>query len=343
MSSLILSSCSSSLSVEQIAPMDQKSIINYIEIVPSEAGFYYVDDALELRFYDLKKAKDIVLGPLDEKTSTYTYSYMGSTIYKYGEHLCYLTNYTNAEGVSYSSFTMQTLDGKDIASTFDLPYIATQFLIHNGYVVCTEMLSDGQCLIHIHDLNGKELSAIKEESYVDNFLADGNRIYYVTRSAESSVLKYMDCENLTSHLVDVDFQTFVFENLDKMSVYSCESTEDPVIHSSIIDLQNKEVVFRVDDRVINYFDEKYIYTSSTKDSSIKYSIYDWNGELVKEIIPSVDLLGDENQTNNLFWKTNGSEIIRVVDNYIVASSVKDNRERVYICDIESGSCRFISE
>ncbi|WP_294351877.1 hypothetical protein, partial [uncultured Clostridium sp.] len=84
-----------------------------------------------------------------------------------------MTNYTNAEGVSYSSVTRQTLDGKEIESIFDLEYDANQFLIHNGYIICTEKKEDESYVIHIHDLSGKEKCTLEEEAYVDHLLADG--------------------------------------------------------------------------------------------------------------------------------------------------------------------------
>ena len=59
-----------------------------------------------------------------------------------------MTNYTNAEGVSYSSVTRQTLDGKETESIFDLDYDANQFLIHNGYILCTEKQEDERAVLY---------------------------------------------------------------------------------------------------------------------------------------------------------------------------------------------------
>ncbi len=343
--SLLTACTSSKISVDQIMPMDQKSLINYIEVVPYENGFYYVDDQLELNYYDLENSKNLILGPLDEKTDSYTYSYMGSTIYKYDNRLCYLTNYTNNEGISYSSLTLEKLDGNEIRSEFDLNYSATQFLIHDGYVFCSELCSDESWRIHIHDLSGKEISVIDEEAYVDHLIADGKNVYYTTKSNNKTVLKYIDCNDLSSHLIDIDFQTFIFENLDKISVYSCEYkelTEDTIIHSSIVELNTKETIFTIDNSIINYFDKDYIYTSSTNNKDVKYCLYDWNGNLVKEIIPSEELLGKEYNTSNMFWKTNGSQIIRIINQNIIASATIQNSDRLYICSIENESCKFLN-
>ncbi len=178
---VLLTGChSNGISVDPILPMEQKSLINYFEVVPSRNGFYYVDDQLILNYFDFNNLKSLALGPLDEKTNMYTYSYMGSTIYQNHNYLWYLTDYTNAEGVSYSSITRQSLDGVDIQNVFDLEYNANQFLIHNGYIVCTENEDNGKYIIHIHDLTGKECAALEEKEFVDHLIADGERIYYTT-------------------------------------------------------------------------------------------------------------------------------------------------------------------
>ena len=74
---MLLTACKSNeMAIDQITPMEQKSLINYFEVVPNENGFYYVDDQLTLNYYDFTNSKNISLGLLDEKTSTYTYSYI---------------------------------------------------------------------------------------------------------------------------------------------------------------------------------------------------------------------------------------------------------------------------
>lgn len=56
---------------------------------------------------------------------------------------------------------------------------------------------------------------------------------------------------------------------------------------------------------------------------------------------SEELLGNEYNTNNMFWKTNGSQIIRIVDKYIVASTTIGKTDHFYVCNIESGHCTFV--
>lgn len=120
-----------------------------------------------------------------------------------------------------------------------------------------------------------------------------------------------------------------------------DSLEDTIIHASIIDMDTHKSLFNIDNAVVNYFDDTYIYTSSTNEKNMKYSIYDWSGNLLKEISPSEELLGNEYNTNNMFWKTNGSQIIRIVDKYIVASTTIEKTDHFYVCNIESGHCSFV--
>ena len=88
--SMLLTACKSNeMAIDQITPMEQKSLINSFEVVPNENGFYYVDDQLTLNHFDFTNSKNLSLGLLNEKTSTYTYSYMGSTIYQYDKYLYY--------------------------------------------------------------------------------------------------------------------------------------------------------------------------------------------------------------------------------------------------------------
>lgn len=118
--------------------------------------------------------------------------------------------------------------------------------------------------------------------------------------------------------------------------------DDFMIHSCIQNLDTNEVVFDMSDVIVNYFDDQYIYTSSTNDSDIHYRIYDWNGNLVKEIVPSHEFLDDTYETNNMFWKTNGSQIIRIVDGNIVAVTTKNKVDHLYMCQISDGSCKFVN-
>ena len=93
---MLLTACKSNeMAIDQITPMEQKSLIHSFEVVPNENGFYYVDDQLTLNYYDFTNSKNLSLGLLDEKTSTYTYSYMSSTIYQYDKYLGYISKMVN--------------------------------------------------------------------------------------------------------------------------------------------------------------------------------------------------------------------------------------------------------
>ena len=64
--SMLLTACKSNeMAIDQITPMEQKSLINSFKVVPNEDGFYYVDDQLTLNYYDFTNSKNLSLGLLD--------------------------------------------------------------------------------------------------------------------------------------------------------------------------------------------------------------------------------------------------------------------------------------
>ena len=91
------------------------------------------------------------------------------------------------------------------------------------------------------------------------------------------------------------------------------------------DVAMKNILFFGDSNTYGYKPDK----SGRYDYDVR-----WTGRIA-------NLLGNEYNTNNMFWKTNGSQIIRIVDKYIVASTTIEKTDHFYVCNIESGHCSFV--
>lgn len=326
-------------------------------------GLFYVDmndyslnylDHLDSKVYvtDVRYCDDY---PYSQKQrfENYTDSLASSDIYIYDGKLFYIAVYMNVEGASSFKLYSLSVDGKERKEIMEFQYDPTYFIIQNNLLFTAETVSAAESLIHVYRIGGKELKTITVQGIAHHLFADGQTIYFSSDNTETgaSTAYEIDTEDLACEalLGGKDF-SFVFENEKKMSYYTLNhkftdsvETDDIVFSSKIYDFITDSDVFGVQDEIINYFDADYIYTSTLKEESMTYHIYDWNGKVVREIKPSDDI-GSSPLISSLFGRTDASQIIRIIDRKIVGYTIDDlNTQHFFTCDIESGACRVIGE
>ncbi len=321
-------------------PINQKSLINYFEIVPYDNGFYYLDDDITLHYYNLDGSSDVSLGTLDEQTKEYSNLYCGTTIHLYDQKIVYISSYFNDEGNQYQNLIVQDLDGSNRTTLLSFQYTVTQFVINDNYVITTESKEDGTSEIHIHSFDGKEKTSYSENSNIGGLIADGKNIFYSLYENEKYILKKLNLDDFTIDINDIRNNVFVYEDDDKISTYQIH--EDQSITSYIYLLDHLDTsIIEIENEIINYFDEEYIYTSTTSSSNMIYHIYDWNGQMYKEIIPANQILNEDCSVTNMFWEADATQIIRIVSGNVIGNTTIQGKDQFFKCDIENGTCSFL--
>ena len=92
-------------------------------------------------------------------------------------------------------------------------------------------------------------------------------------------------------------------------------------------------MFGVDNAIIDYYDDENIYTT-TLENKVKYRIYDWNGNLVDEIIPSETLGASDGAIPIAYHEMDYSSIVRVWNEQLIAYHI--NKSEIGSSNIEMG-------
>lgn len=116
--------------------------------------------------------------------------------------------------------------------------------------------------------------------------------------------------------------------------------DDPQVHAGIMNASNDTEVFGLDNVIIDYYDDKNIYTT-TLENKVKYRIYDWNGKLVNEIIPSETLGVSDGAIPIAYHEMDYSSIVRVWNGQLIGYHFRDSEIEFFSCDLETGACKFL--
>lgn len=116
--------------------------------------------------------------------------------------------------------------------------------------------------------------------------------------------------------------------------------EIPQVHSGIIDNSRNTELFGVDNAIIDYYDDENIYTT-TLENKVKYRIYDWNGNLVDEIIPSETLGASDGAIPIAYHEMDYSSIVRVWNEQLIAYHINKSEIELLSCSLETHACEFL--
>lgn len=315
-------------------------------------GIYYIDffDNLKLMYWDGESEAPLFLSHTafaDDKPSNIN---DGISFNKYIEQIV-LSNIVVNNNYVYSLYEYRSIDGqiKYTLNRFDQYGQNKTTIIEFDEAPYSFKIIDGLFYISFVDSQSSKLviyDGKKEVEVLDigldslDFLPSEEHIYYYSYDVlGNSIVKRL---NLSSGVIEelLYRDILVFQSDDAhMSTYSLSAYANEVDHPEDIelmghlyDLQSNEEIFSIAYEMINYFDDTYIYTSQVRDKQ-SYRIYNYDGELVKEIVPS-DSLEVQTTVSNVFWQTDFSQIIRIFKGNIIARS----SDGYIACNIESGQC-----
>ena len=139
---------------------------------------------------------------------------------------------------------------------------------------------------------------------------------------------------------------FLFAYEDKYATYSLnkyitevDSPDEIILTSRIYDVNTNEVLFEIQDQVVNYFTNEYIYTSSLKEETMIFRKYDFNSNLVATITPS-DSLETDREFSNMVWQTDFDQIIRIIDDSVISFFIKDDNMTYIQCQFDTNHCEI---
>lgn len=145
-------------------------------------------------------------------------------------------------------------------------------------------------------------------------------------------------------LVQRENTEFVYVNDNTYSYCSIDAEElekeIPQVHSGIIDNSRNTELFGVDNAIIDYYDDENIYTT-TLENKVKYRIYDWDGNLVDEIIPSETLGASDGAIPTAYREMDYSSIVRVWNGQLFAYHFNESEIELLSCSLETHACEFL--
>lgn len=347
----MLTSCSSSfcLTIDETSQLNQSSYVNYLELAQTDTVLYYVDEVCGLYAYEFGDTA-MKLGSLyyvddqeidnveqlDHSPKNYSdLSLSGRNLQVFSDGLIYASMYDSVEGGIEYHLNYLSKDGKERHEILDLEYEPNRFFLQKETIAIEEKTNDKD-IIHCYTLDGKEVKQISFDEDIYNLYGYENSIYV----------------KLANQLVKIDLTTFVKETIcsgevyvaiykDMVSYYTLENDGNQM-HSGIKNMRDENVVFSIDNHIIDYYDDQFIYTTSYNEVHTTYRIYDWNKHLKKEIRP-FDTLG-ENTLGAMpiaLKQAEYSTIARIWNGQLIGSCYGNQGMRIYSCDIDSGKCKFI--
>ena len=345
----LLCGCNKSmLESDELDVMEQPTYANYLSVASTEEALYFVVEPGKLYAYQ-KDGSFIKLASLyyiDDKeiddvskitTSPKRYTDMvlsGTSFQKFGNQLIYASMYDNVEGSIEYHLNSIEFDGSNRKELVNLEFEPKYFLLQKDKMLVVENKEND--VLHIYDLSGKEITSLNLGGTVYNLIGDGENVFVI----------------LGGQLVKVSLDSYEKDTIDEGEAYVCESDglissytiddSSNMMTSHIKDFQTGEVKFTLENQIIDYFNDEYIYATTVNEEHTKYHIYDWNGQLIKEIIP-YDSLG-ENTEGAMPIALNDSEystIVRIWHNQIIGSCYGNQGMRYFSCDIDNGSCKYI--
>lgn len=361
---LTMMGCSSNTLIkeDEITPFEQGTYDSRAVMIGDNG--YYIPEDYSITYYEYGSNEGIDISPFiytdDEPANPdgYTYNkYFDSicemmSIYYFDDSIFYLTNYENVEGESWYSFMQMSSDGTTRQELLKFDYVPCWcnngtllmqknriFILEEGDESTNETFTfDTQHTIHMYDLNMKELGTFTAEDAVQLY-ASGDRVYFLKEN--SNKVRYIDLNDDQLHQLDYEeSESICFINGDHYATYTTTANGDLYtisITSHYKDLETGETELSFENELLYGFDEKFLYASQIFGGNQIYRIYNLDGSLYREIIPSALLEGNDNYFGS---------ILGIVDNHIISDSnyIENNTSNVtnyFTCDIENGTCSYL--
>ena len=359
---LFLSGCDiqkehhANISEDIVSPFQQASFCKNVFAAVSDEAMYYQIEGGKLFALD-KKGNNIQIGTMnfvDDKEAGSSrdgipapkrYSdiaEIGVGMLYFDRKIIYESKYFTVDGQMRYRLNAYDPSNNHFQTILEFDFQPAYFTLQKDVIAVAETIaSSREGIVHFFDLNGNEKKAIKFGSDVVNITSNGNDIiiYCV------GYLYGVDIDTLEQRtLVQRENTAFVYVNDNTYSYYSIDAEElekeIPQVHSGIIDNSRNTELFGVDNAIIDYYDDENIYTT-TLENKVKYRIYDWDGNLVDEIIPSETLGASDGAIPIAYHEMDYSSIVRVWNGQLIAYHINKSEIELLSCNLETHACEFL--
>ena len=359
---LFLSGCDiqkehhANISEDIVSPFQQASFCKNVFAAVSDEAMYYQIEGGKLFALD-KKGNNIQIGTMnfvdDKETGSSRdgipapkrYSDIAGTgvgMLYFDRKIIYESEYFTVDGQMRNRLNAYDPTNNQFQTILEFDFQPAYFTLQKDVIAVAETIaSSREGIVHFFDLNGNEKKVIKFGSDVVNITSNGNDIIINCVGYLYSV----DIDTLEQRtLVQRENTAFVYVNDNTYSYYSIDAEElekeIPQVHSGIIDNSRNTELFGVDNAIINYYDDENIYTT-TLENKVKYRIYDWNGNLVTEIIPSETLGASDGAIPTAYLEMDYSNIVRVWNEQLIAYHINKSEIELLSCNLETHACEFL--
>lgn len=361
-SALFLSGCDiqkehhANISEDIVSPIQQASFCTNIFAAVSDEAMYYQIKGGKLFALD-KKGNNIQIGTMnfvDDKEAGSSrdgipapkrYSDIAGTgvgMLYFDRKIIYESEYFTVDGQMRNRLNAYDPTNNQFQTILEFDFQPAYFTLQKDVIAVAETIaSSREGIVHFFDLNGNEKKVIKFGSDVVNITSNGNDIIINCVGYLYSV----DIDTLEQRtLVQRENTAFVYVNDNTYSYYSIDAEElekeIPQVHSGIIDNLSDTELFGLDNAIIDYYDDENIYTT-TLENKVKYRIYDWNGNLVDEIIPSETLGASDGAIPIAYHEMDYSSIVRVWNGQLIAYHINKSEIELLSCNLETHACEFL--
>lgn len=359
---LFLSGCDiqkehhANISEDIVSPIQQASFCTNVFAAVSDEAMYYQIEGGKLFALD-KKGNNIQIGTMnfvDDKEAGSSrdgipapkrYSdiaEIGVGMLYFDRKIIYESKYFTVDGQMRYRLNAYDPSNNHFQTILEFDFQPAYFTLQKDVIAVAETIaSSREGIVHFFDLNGNEKKAIKFGSDVVNITSNGNDIiiYCV------GYLYGVDIDTLEQRtLVQRENTAFVYVNDNTYSYCSIDAEElkkeIPQVHSGIIDNLSNTELFGLDNAIIDYYDDENIYTTILE-NKVKYRIYDWNGNLVDEIIPSETLGASDGAIPIAYHEMDYSSIVRVWNGQLIAYHLNESEIELLSCSLETHACEFL--
>lgn len=361
-SALFLSGCDiqkehhANISEDIVSPIQQASFCTNIFAAVSDEAMYYQIKGGKLFALD-KKGNNIQIGTMnfvdDKETGSSRdgipapkrYSDIAGTgvgMLYFDRKIIYESEYFTVDGQMRNRLNAYDPTNNQFQTILEFDFQPAYFTLQKDVIAVAETIaSSREGIVHFFDLNGNEKKVIKFGSDVVNITSNGNDIII-------NCVGYLYSVNIDTleqrTLVQRENTEFVYVNDNTYSYCSIDAEElkkeIPQVHSGIIDNSRNTELFGVDNAIIDYYDDENIYTT-TLENKVKYRIYDWNGNLVTEIIPSETLGASDGAIPTAYLEMDYSSIVRVWNGQLIAYHINKSEIELLSCNLETHACEFL--
>lgn len=261
----------------------------------SDEGIYMIDKG-KLKYVDLATLNEVTLTSLsfaDDKEidkqcpdsfKTYCEVADNNFLQFYDNYVFYLAQKTTVEGEITYSLNRLSADGTKRESILSIDTIPSQLVITKGHLFYIDTYSQEIIVTNLNTSDTYKIELPINQDFI-TFKYSEDYLYLQTYDKNDQSHNFYRYEFLNKELVFMVSKDIQIADGDgnKLLIYVINSWEPLKADLKVVN-QDMEVIAEIneDNRLLNYLDSNYIYTSSI-DGPQQYKIYDYQGNLIYDI------------------------------------------------------------